>query len=179
MAWTSPPTFVSGNALTAAQLNILGGDLNETAPAKFTTAGQIFVATGSNAGAARSIGFDAYGGGGTDATNSTSYTALTGGGAVTATTGTSALVSHFASITNDTTGTRSYASYAISGSTTLSAQDTWALIHDVSGGGRTQKSGLMFKHTGLTAGSNTFTQQFKVAANTGTFLTRGITVIPL
>lgn len=179
MSWTSPPTFVSGNALTASQLNILGGDLNETAAAKFTTAGQIFVATGSNAGAARTIGGDIYAGGGTDATNSTSYTALTGGGVVAINTGTAAVVHHFSSITNDTTGSRSYASYAISGATTIAAADGWALIHDVSGAGRTQKGGLVYKHTGLTAGSNTFTQQFKVGGNTGTFLSRGITIIPL
>jgi hypothetical protein len=29
MAWTTVPTFVSGNILTAAQMNGLGGDLNE------------------------------------------------------------------------------------------------------------------------------------------------------
>lgn len=28
MAWSTAPTFVAGNGLTAAQLNILGGDLN-------------------------------------------------------------------------------------------------------------------------------------------------------
>lgn len=179
MAWVAPPTFVSGNALTAAQLNILSGDLNETGAAKATTAGQFFVATGSNSLAARTVAADTYGGGGTDATNSASYTALTGGAVATATTGVAALAHHFSSITNDTAGSRSYASYAISGATTAAAADSWALIHDVSGTGRTVKAGLVYKHTGLTAGSNTWTQQFKTGSNTGTFLSRGLVIIPL
>ena len=61
----------------------------------------------------------------------------------------------------------------------MAAADSWALIHDVSGAGRTIKASIVYHHTGLTAGSNTFTQQFKVGGNTGTFLSRGLTVIPL
>jgi len=119
-----------------------------------------------------------YGGGGTDATNSTSYTDLTGGAAVSAT-GTAAIVCHFASLTVDTAGNRAYAAYRISGASTVAAGDSWALIHDVSGNGRTVKASVVFYHTGLTAGSNTFTQQFKVNGGTGTFLSRGLTIIPL
>ncbi len=51
MAWTAPITFTSGSVLTAAQLNTyLRDNLNETAPAKFTAAGQLFVSTAANAG---------------------------------------------------------------------------------------------------------------------------------
>src|SRR4051812_34776991 len=32
MAWSAPPTFVNGNVLTAAQLNVLSTDLLETMP---------------------------------------------------------------------------------------------------------------------------------------------------
>lgn len=34
MAWSAPPSFVSGNVLTAAQLNVLSNNLLETMPAK-------------------------------------------------------------------------------------------------------------------------------------------------
>jgi hypothetical protein len=180
MAWTSPATFSDGSVLTAAQLNTnLRDNLNETAVAKATAAGQVFVSTASNALAARVPTSNVYAGGGTDTTNSTTYTGLTGGGAVTVTTGSQAIVSHWASVANDTAGSRSYASYAVTGATTISSSDTWAIVQDISGANRVQKCGLTYLHTGLTAGSNTFTQQFKVSGNTGSFTTRGINVFPL
>lgn len=49
MAWATPTSFTSGNTLTAAQMNVLGDDLLETAPAKVTTKGDIVAATGANA----------------------------------------------------------------------------------------------------------------------------------
>lgn len=50
MAWTTPLTAVSGSILTAAQWNASVRDnLNETAPAKATTADRMFVTTGPNA----------------------------------------------------------------------------------------------------------------------------------
>lgn len=178
MAWVSPPTFVSGNALTAAQLNILGGDLLETAPAKFTAASQFFVSTGSNAGVARTAVQDNYTGGGTDSTNSTSYTGLTGSPSLGTGTGTKALVMHGASLANDTAGNRSYVSYEISGATAVSPNDFWAVIYDENSTGRIIKASWVQIHTGLTAGTNVFTQRFKVNGGTGTFSTRNLAVLP-
>lgn len=179
MAWVSPPTFVSGNALTAAQLNIIGGDLLETAPAKFTVASQFFVSTGSNAGVARTAVQDNYTGGGTDSTNSTSYTGLTGSPSLGTGTGTKALVMHGASVTNDTVGNRSYVSYEISGATAVAPNDFWAVIVDQQGiAGRIVKASWVQIHTGLTAGSNVFTQRFKVNGGTGTFAIRNLAVLP-
>ncbi len=40
-------------------------------------------------------------------------------------------------------------------------------------------AGATFLVTGLTAGSNTFTQQYKVNGGTGTFANRRLLVIPL
>ena len=177
MAWTSPPTFVSGNALTSAQLNILGGDLNETAPAKFTAAGQFFVATGSNVGAVRTPNSDNYTGGGTDSTNSTSYIGLTGAPSAGAVTGPQVLVMHGASLANDTTGARSAASYEISGATSVSANDSWAVMMDASGAGRVVKASLVQMHA-VTAGSNVFTQRFRVSGGTGTFSIRNLSIVP-
>lgn len=50
MAWTAPRTWVTGEIVTAAYLNSnVRDNLLETAPAKATAAGDIFVATASNA----------------------------------------------------------------------------------------------------------------------------------
>jgi hypothetical protein len=101
MAWVAPPTFVSGNVLTAALLNILSGDLNELAPAKATAAGQIFVSTGANAIIARTPGFDTIAT--SESTASTSFVNLaTVGPTVTVTTGTTALVFVSADMSSDT-----------------------------------------------------------------------------
>lgn len=178
MAWTAPPTFVSGNALTAAQLNILTADLNETAVAKASAAGQIFVSTAANALAARTPAFSLYNGGGTDTTNSTSYTALTGGAAVTSTTGTTCLVHHAASLGNDTTGARSACTFAVTGASTVVADDSRAVLVDASGVSRVTKAGLTYLMTGLTSGSNTFTQQFRVTGGIGAFVIRHIGTVP-
>lgn len=57
MAWTAPITFAAAAVLTAAQLNTnLRDNLNETAPAKVTTAGDLVYATAANALTRRAIG---------------------------------------------------------------------------------------------------------------------------
>lgn len=165
--------------LTSAQLNVLVNNLNETAPGKFTAAGQLLVGTGSNAGAVRLPTGDTYTGGGTDTTNSTTYTGLTGGPTFGVVTGAKALVLHGCSLTNDGIAGRSLASYSISNATVVAANDTWALAHDVSGVGRIVKASAVYMHSGLTAGTNVFTFAARVVANTGTFTLRSINVFPL
>lgn len=179
MAWVTPTTFVSGNALTAAQLNILSADLNETAVAKATGAGQHFVSTAANTLAARACGFNLYNGGGTDTTNSTTYTSLTGGAAVTSTSGTTCLVFHGASLANDTTGARSWCSFGVSGASTIAVDDVRGVAMDESGAARVVKTGLTYLMTGLTAGSNVYTQQFRVTGGIGSFVIRHLGTIPL
>jgi hypothetical protein len=49
MAWVTPPTVSTGDVVTATQWNQIAGDLNETAPGKVTTKGDIVAATGANA----------------------------------------------------------------------------------------------------------------------------------
>lgn len=57
MAWTSPLTWAVGQLVTAAQLNThLRDNMNETAPAKVTTAGDIVYATAANTLARLGIG---------------------------------------------------------------------------------------------------------------------------
>lgn len=180
MAWTAPPTFSDGSVLTAAQLNAaLRDNLNETAPGKASASNQIFVSTAANTIAARTgTGHDGYVGGGTDTTNSTSYTALSGGAAVAITTGTKATVFSSARVSHDTVGARAYVSHAVSGATTIAADDNWGIVKDADGANRITTMTYVTVHSTLTAGANTFTQQFKVGANIMSVANRRLTVIP-
>lgn len=181
MAWTAPMTFAAASALTAAQMNAFVRDnMLETAPAKATTAGRIFVATGANAIAERAVS------GATVATSqttaSTSFTDLaTSGPAVTVTTGTQAMVFVAAQMSNATANAFSNMSFAVSGATTSAAAIGRAIEHIDTGG----TAGQQISRTGawtyiaLTAGSNTFTAKYSVSAGTGTFVNRHLIVVAL
>lgn len=180
MAWSTPLTAVSNATLTAAQWNASVRDnLLMTAPALATTAGSIFAATGTNAIAQR-IPTNATQGGG-ETTSSTSYvTTLSGGGgtagpAVTVTTGPKALVAFHCRQSTSIGGTNVWTSVAISGATSISASDTWAISVDTTG---QLFHGLTYLEAALTPGSNTFTMAYRVSGGTGTFATRRINVIP-
>jgi hypothetical protein len=104
VAWVAPTTFVSGNVLTAAQLNILSADLLETAPGKAASAGQYFVSTAANTIAGRTPITAAV-----DTAESTAALTFgdltTPGPAVTTTTGVRALVSISSNPSNNTVRT--------------------------------------------------------------------------
>jgi hypothetical protein len=176
MAWTAPPTFVSGNVLTAAQLNVLSGDLNETGPAKATTPGQYFVATGTNAITARTVGRDSVLV--AESTTSTAFTDLTTfGPQVTVTTGTYVLMCMQAQLANNTVNGICTVGLDISGATTLAAGTIW--LSFTSGTANQQITcGTAVAVIGLTAGSNTFTMKYVVGSGTGTFHRRWLTILP-
>lgn len=179
MVWTAPMTAVAGTIFTAASFNqYVRDNLNETFPAKATTAGQIAVSTGANAIAARTVSSQTILT--SESTTSTSYTDLaTPGPTFSVTTGTAALVAISSSITNDTTNSASFVSYAISGATTVAADDQWGLELDGVTANNTNRFGFIHRHTGLTAGVNTFTMKYKAGSNTATFANRKLLVIPL
>lgn len=112
-------------------------------------------------------------------TTSTSYTDLaTSGPAVTVTTGTKALVIVTALI-EPGQNNEGYMSYAVSGSTTVSAADSAALFFyrntaDTVASGMSKATSVT-----LTAGSNTFTAKYRVSGGTAAFRTRSIFVINL
>jgi len=117
-------------------------------------------------------------------TTSTTYVGLTTAQVVTVTTGTKALVSISATFENAAgvnVGARM--SFAISGSTTVASADEFStgIAFLATGGGNYQvKNGATFLVTGLTAGSNTFTAQFKKGAgDTPGFAERTINVVDL
>lgn len=178
MAWGTPLTAVANAALTAAQWNASVRDnLLETSPAKATTAGSYFATTAPNSIAERvaQMAFVAT----VETTTSTTFTNLTTAGpAVTATTGPSAVYLLCAAISNNTVNNSGYMGVDVSGSSTIAASATAALVVQSSTANARYLASFCSLTTSLTAGSNTFTAKYQVDAGTGSFFYRRLTVIP-
>jgi hypothetical protein len=118
---------------------------------------------------------------GTENTTSTSYAGLTTACAVTLTTGTKALVINGCEMLNQNTSEAQInLSFAISGATTQAATDARSVALFSSAVNRPKVGGTRaILVTGLTAGSNTFTQQAKVNEGTGGVTNRNILVIDM
>lgn len=176
MTWSTLPTYVNG-ALTAAQLNAIRDNINESAAARATTATGYFVATGANSVVQRLVATAAVLTQETD--NMTSYGNIspgTNGPETTVTTGIRALVFTSAQLENSGTGS-TWASYEISGATTDAAVDDRAIFNQSGAtfGGRFGVTSWQV----LTAGSNTFTMKYRVSSGTGTFDDRRIVIMSL
>lgn len=181
MSWTTPLTAVANAAFTAAQFNASVRDnLLETAPAKATTTGRIFVATGTNAIAERAI--TSANVSTSETTTSATYANLTTTGpVVTVTTGTNAIAFVSSQVSNNTNGAFTGVGVTVSGASSIAAADADGILFQpstaASAGIRTT---VAVHYTGtLTAGSNTFTMQYRASAGTGTFQLRKLTVIAL
>ena len=175
MAWTAPMTATENTAWTSSQWNThVRDNLNETSPAKATAAARYLVSNGTNTIAERVPSAASVAT--SQTTTSTTYADLaTVGPAVTVTTGTHALVMHI--VRQNTSGSNScWASHAVSGATTISANDEWATRMNET---NDMTISAVKLHTGLTAGSNTFTMKYKQSTSgTATFVDRRITVLP-
>jgi hypothetical protein len=171
-------TAVANAAFTAAQFNAyIRDNLNETAPAKATTAGAIFAATGANSIAERIPSKATITT--SQSTTSTTYTDLaTVGPSVTCVTGPSALVLFAARAEHNTTGGIAIVSVEVSGATTLAANDDWAFNYEARAASSAQRQSSSELFTTLTPGSNTFTVKYRTASGTATYEDRRITVIP-
>lgn len=177
MAWSAPMTAVSNAVFTAAQFNaFLRDNLNETAPAKATTAGAHFAVSDTNEISERisetaSVLV-------AETTTSTSFTDLTTfGPSVSVDTGPAALVVVHGSVENTGAGSSRMA-YDVSGASTIAAADNRGIGIAGVAGVVAVMSGVAF-HTDLTPGTNTFTARYRVASGTGTFQSRRIVVFPL
>lgn len=176
MAWTTPPTWVSGQPITSSFLNNLRDNLLETAAAKATTSGSYFAATGPNALAERIASSDLVVT--SETTTSTSYTTLaTGGPSVTVTSGTRILVMNSAFMSNSTVNGETYMSVNISGASSISPTDPRAVAHTSATANALMNSTLCALYT-VTAGSNTYAGNYRVSTGTGTFSQRRITAMP-
>lgn len=159
MAWSAPPTFVTGAVLTAAQLQTLSDDLTDldrrTTPV-------------------------AAGDGSVRTTNSTVYVSL-GTAAVTCTIGSTgkALVTLYSSFQGDTVGMLVIMSYQITGAFSYGPSDSDALTYQVSDALFSSRHGATHVATGITPGSCTFTAKYGVSSGTGSFKDSRITVTPL
>ena len=112
-------------------------------------------------------------------TTSVTYTDLaTAGPSVTLTTGTKALVIITTELINSTLS-GSMASVAISGATTLAANDANRLWLAGSAGSVAIKASVAILIDTLTAGSNTFTLKYRTSSGTATYTNRFICVIDL
>ncbi len=181
MSWSTPLTAVANATLTAAQWNASVRDnLAETAPAKATTAGGIFVATGLNAIAQRIV-TSSYVSPGLETTTSTTYTTLTTPGpVVTVTTGANALVLMSCTLFNNSAGGQSFMALVVSGASSLAASDTKSMRFESSAASDTYSTTYAYLETSLTPGSNVFTANYKIAVGgTSTFTDRRLTVLPL
>jgi hypothetical protein len=180
MTWSTLPAYSDGNALTAAQATAIKDNINESAPAKATTAGRIFVATGTNAIAEREIKTEYLSASGT--TTNTSFTNLGGGGGTgpscsTITTGTLAIVNVQCQLNNSTGGASSRMSYDISGATTSSATDDRGILSQSSASADSRYGSWELQT--LTGGSNSFVAKYRVSSGTGAFSARTMIVIAL
>lgn len=110
-------------------------------------------------------------------TTSTTYTDLTTPGpAVTLTTGTAAKVTVTSYVSNSVTGNGALVSFAITGASSVSTSDSYALGSS-GAAGHYRLGSRVFVVTGLTAGSNTFTSKYRAdTGGTATFVFRNILV---
>lgn len=179
MAWTTPLTAVSNATLTAAQWNASVRDnLNETAPAKATTGGSIFVTTGANAIAERAVVGDRVDA--LETTASTSYGDLaTVGPTVTCTTGPAAIVMFTAQMANSTAGAGCMAYVNITGASAISLGDAGSITHEPGAVNADTTCTRTILHNPVTAGSNVFTMKYRVLSGTGSWSRRTLVVIPL
>lgn len=182
MAWTAPMTAVDGNVFTAAQYNQqIRDNFLETAPAKASGSTGYFVNSGVNAISRRDADSNLVNPG-DETTSSVTYTALsTAGPAVTITTGTKAMVMFAARVHCNVANIAAFMSVAVSGATTIAANDSWALQFEDDATSTFDRTGVSHLFTTLNAGSNTFTCQYRseTAANLVTFNQRSLIVIPL
>ena len=119
---------------------------------------------------------------GTQTTTSGTYTGLTTATAVTVTTGTKALVIITTEMSHATNSEQMWASWAVSGATTVAAADSRSVFTETPSTGTLPRVNTFtrgFIQTGLTAGSNTFTMQFKVGGGTGSYGNRSISVVDM
>ena len=113
-------------------------------------------------------------------TTSTSYTALATASSVTVTTGTKALVMITCELEMTATTHRAFMSYAVSGATTIASSDAFAINMKIAAAQTIDAHSYAYIVTGLTAGSNIFTTQFRSSTGDAVyFANRRISVVDM
>lgn len=173
-------TAVTGNVFTAAQFNQnVRDNLNTTAPAVATGAGNLIVTTAANIVVERApvVSFV----GPTESTASTTYVDLpTFGPQTGATTGTRALIMLGANLSNSVGGLSSRMAVEVSVGTSIAANDTNSMLIESGNADDAFQWTWVFILTGLNAGFNYFVAKYRTSAGGGvsTFDSRLLCVIP-
>ncbi len=189
MAWTAPITFVPDTVLTAAQLNIhVRDNLNETAPAKASTVGSIFVTSGKNRISEQYPQFDFVEA--TETTTSQEFTDLKSSGPEVTTHATfGAFISISAQLQNSVNGGFCIVGFTVvkppqteeegtDGEVVHDPTDERSLLHE-SGSSGQDRTGSYTTLIGVPEpGEYTFIMKYRVTTGTGTFLRRYLTLIP-
>lgn len=183
MAWTAPMTATTNTALSAANFNLhVRDNLNQTEAAVADPAprGKLLISTGANAVTWRTVWRDRRLE--PEGTSSTTYTILDDDGvgpAITVRTGTTAVAWHACEMSNGTANAPSRTSISVSGASSVAASDAWCTLHDGRTAGNSTRFSSCHRFTGLTAGVNTFTMEYRVGSGTGTFRNRELVVAAL
>ena len=159
MAWANPRTFTTGEIVTAAHLN----ETRDNLLSLDSFLGQGIVNFSEDATGATTV-------------TSTSYATDSPSVAVTCTTGTTAWLEANASVEGPS-GAGLWLGYVVSGASTIAAAD--ARAQRIVGQANAVDITLKRKVTGLTAGSNTFTLQWKVTSGTAFPNYRRLAVFPI
>lgn len=181
MTWSAPMTAVANTTFTAAQWNTnVRDNMLETEGAKATTRGRYFVTLAANSIAERSWYVNSNNT--ALSTTSTSYTSLsTAGPTISSSTGTSAIVFWNCAMGSTTADAQAWCSVKVSGATTVAASDTWATMVDGMAAATSSDNLIRMagfhRFTSLTAGTNSFSMQYRVSAGTGWFYQRAISVM--
>jgi len=181
MAWSTPITVATNDILTAAQYNqSVRDNLLEMASAKASGPGNWFTVSGTNQLAERKFVSSVANDSGQ--TISTSYADLTTAGPSVTVNCLAAVVFVSARMRNlaTTDGKGAYASFEVSGATSIGASDNWMAS---SGGVKSNNPQRISSCRGvlLNAGDNTFTMKYRCQPTytPAQFEQREIVVIPL
>lgn len=184
MAWTSPMTAVTNSAMTASLYNTqIRDNMRAMAPFLASGAGQIFVTTGANSLAARTVHYHEVAT--SQTTTSSSYTDLTTVGptvTVGAIYGQQALVLTSCELNQDTADMQASATVEVSGASSYPASDTrCAITRDgMVANNAVQMMGCYLYDPLSRDGEITFTMKYRNGgAGTATFAKRRILVIAL
>jgi hypothetical protein len=165
-----------GDSIDASMGDLLGGTTGQVLSKTSDTDMDFTWATAAASSAANGTAFVAT----NETTTSTSYTGLTTALSTTVTTGTRALVIISAEIELAATSSRGYMSYAVSGATTIASSDAFSINIKTNADQTIDAHSYAYIVTGLTAGSNTFTTQYKSGqGNIIYFANRRISVIDM
>lgn len=170
MAYNTPPDFDAFDTLTAAELDILGGNdeaLHNGTALPSADSDADYVATSQT-------------------TTSTSYTDLSTVQSVTVDVGSTGLllVGYGARTLNDTAAAFTFMAPALSGANTNAASDNYAYKHQSTSANAEGRAGATKLYQGLSPGATTVTIKFRVetgggGSGTGTWALRELWAIPL